>query len=70
VSVLERELQSELNLSGGGGRGCDQSRGRADRAAREHDRVRDTEVRVIEKVETFGPELQIQAFGQPGILEK
>ena len=69
-SVLERQLQSELNLSGGAGRGRDQSRGRADRAAREHDRIRGGEVWVIEKVETFGPKLEIEPLGHPGIFEK
>src|SRR5713226_5050842 len=66
----EQELQRELDLPRGRGRGPNGARRGADFGAREDDLDWVLEIGVIEKIEDLRPELQIQSLADSDLLEQ
>src|SRR5262249_27680611 len=66
----EHNFQSELNLSRRRSSGRDEPCGRADPAARENDRVRCSEVCMVEGVEDLGSELHVNFLGYRRTLQQ
>ena len=66
---LEKQLQTELNLPGACGQGCNASRLEAGTRTRKHRGARRAEIHAIEYIECFGAELKARTFGKRGRLE-
>ena len=70
LSLLEHDLQRELDLSRGRGRLFNHARRWADSSARKNDLVRGREIGVIENIEGLRTELQIQFLVDGELLEQ
>src|SRR5712691_12402199 len=73
-AVLKHELQRELELPRARGRRSDRRRRGgipvAGAVALENDLTREREIGVIENIERFRPELQIESLADPNLLEQ
>lgn len=68
-AFLIDQFQPQLNLPRRCRRRRDQSSRRTYLCAREYNWVRDSQIRVVQGVEKFGSELEVEAFGHGGVFD-